>query len=215
MLPDLDAWDAWSPSTMSARLAGLTVPWCVAAGWALDLFLGRTTRAHGDLEIAIPAGSFAEVAPRFDDFEFFVPRSGLLFGLSDPQLRERALDPTGVDAFTAGHQTWARERATGKWRFDIFREPHDADTWVCRRDERIRRPYSELIEHTADGIPFLPPEIVLLFKAKNPRPKDEADFAVALPSLSAGRRQWLDDALALIYTDHPWRASLAAGTTQP
>jgi len=38
-------------------LAGVDVPWCVAAGWALDLFHGEVTREHEDLEIAVPAGS--------------------------------------------------------------------------------------------------------------------------------------------------------------
>ena len=33
---------------------GVTAPWCVAAGWALDLFRGEQTREHEDLEIAVP-----------------------------------------------------------------------------------------------------------------------------------------------------------------
>ena len=48
-----------------------------------------------------------------------------------------------------------REPATGLWRLDIFREPHDEDTWICRREESIRLPYAEVIEHTAARIPFL------------------------------------------------------------
>ena len=57
-----------------------------------------------------------------------------------------------------------------------MREPADGDTWICRRDERIRMPYDQVIERTADGIPYGRPEIVLLFKAKAARPKDDADF---------------------------------------
>lgn len=30
----------------------------MAAGWALDLFRGRRTRDHGDIEIAVPAAGF-------------------------------------------------------------------------------------------------------------------------------------------------------------
>ncbi|MGH3130634.1 MAG: hypothetical protein ACRDNX_07440 [Gaiellaceae bacterium] len=51
--------------------------------------------------------------------------------------------------------------ATGLWRLDVFREPSDGDTWICRRDERIRLPYGEVIERTEDGIPYARPEIVL------------------------------------------------------
>jgi putative ABC transport system permease protein len=34
-------------------LQGLTCPWFVAGGWALDLFLGRVTRPHHDVDIAL------------------------------------------------------------------------------------------------------------------------------------------------------------------
>ena len=61
-----------------------------------------------------------------------------------------------------------------------MREPADGDTWICRRDERIRMPYDQVIERTADGIPYGRPEIVLLFKAKAARPKDVADFLAVL-----------------------------------
>ncbi|BBH69873.1 hypothetical protein ACTI_65580 [Actinoplanes sp. OR16] len=49
----------WTPREVADRLTGTTTPWCVAAGWALDLFRGRQTRPHGDIEIAIPADGAA------------------------------------------------------------------------------------------------------------------------------------------------------------
>jgi hypothetical protein len=195
VIPDLDAWDAWHPRTIADRLAGVDLPWCVAAGWALDLFRATQTRYHADVEIAVPAARFETIAARFNDCDFYVAHDGLVL-------------PASADTMRTSHQTWAREKTTGKWRFDVFREPHDNDIWICRRDPHIRRPYHEIIEHTSDGIPYLAPEIVLLFKAKNPRDKDEADFAGALPSLDDTRRQWLDDALALIHPTHPWRSTL-------
>jgi hypothetical protein len=67
---------------------------------------------------------------------------------------------------------------------------------------------SRLGRQTADGIPYLAPEIQLLFKAKGRRPKDEQDFAIALPLLDEGSRVWLKDALILTFTDHPWIAQL-------
>jgi hypothetical protein len=44
--PHVDAWDTWHPRVVAERLAGLTAPWYVAAGWAIDLFRGGPTRAH-------------------------------------------------------------------------------------------------------------------------------------------------------------------------
>jgi hypothetical protein len=181
---------------MADRLAGLDLPWYVAAGWALDLFRGAQTREHGDIEIGLPASRFAEVAARFDDVDFYVPDDGSL----------RAATAETLDA---GHQTWAWDRAAGRWRFDVFREPHDGDVWICRRDARIRRPFADIVERDADGIPFLAPEIVLLFKAKATREKDRADFAGVLPLLGADRRQRLDGWLALVHPTHPWRAALS------
>jgi hypothetical protein len=61
---------------------------------------------------------------------------------------------------------------------------------------------------THDGIPYLAPEIQLLYKAKASRPKDEADFARTLPALNKKSRQWLAQSLALIHPDHPWLTEL-------
>src|SRR5882724_11829263 len=132
MRPDAHPWDAWTPAEMAARLSGVTAPWYVAAGWAIDLFLGEVTRPHGDIEIGVPAGRFEEVATRFPDCDFHVPIDG-------------ELHPATPETMRAEFQTWAVERATGRWRFDVFREPHDGDTWLCRRDERLRRSYPDLI----------------------------------------------------------------------
>ncbi len=184
-------WDAWHPREVTDRLAGVDVPWCVAAGWALDLFRGGEPREHEDLEIAVPIGRFDEIRTALDGFAFDVVGSGHWWPLDDP-------------AFEVMHQTWVREPETGVYRLDIFREPHDGDTWICRRDDRIRFPYDRIIERTSDGIPYLVPEIVLLFKAKHERPKDEADFAGALPLLSPARRAWLAEALARVHPGHRW-----------
>ncbi|WP_319463458.1 nucleotidyltransferase domain-containing protein [Micromonospora sp. RTP1Z1] len=195
MAPHLDAWDPWLPQVIAERLAGLDVPWGVAGGWALDLFHGRRTRHHGDTEIAVPADRFAEVAARFPDCDFHVAGGGQVAPLSPESLR-------------AHHQTWAWQRGAAVWRFDVFREPHDGDTWICRRDPRLRRPYAELIRHDPGGIPYLCPEVVLLFKAKAERDKDRVDFDATVPLLSSDERRWLDAALALVHPDHPWRDRL-------
>jgi hypothetical protein len=197
--PDLTLWDAWRPEQAAALLAGVQAPWYVAAGWALELFLGEQRREHEDLEIAVPRERFAEIAERLSAFELFVPDSDL----TDPGLVwPFARAPKALDGH---HQTWVREPATGRWRLDVFREPSDGDTWICRRDARIRLPYSDVIEWTDAGIPYARPEIVLLFKAKHDdRAKDEADLAAALPRLEPARRRWLTDALRLVHAGHPW-----------
>lgn len=93
-------------------------------------------------------------------------------------------------------------------RLDIFREPHDGDLWVCRRDESLRLPYSEIIRRTDDGIPYQVPEWALLFKAKHLRPKDQADFDATLPHLTAHQRDTLRRLLTRIHPGHPWIAAV-------
>ena len=66
-----------------------------------------------------------------------------------------------------------------------------------------------VIERTRDGIPYARPEVVLLFKAKAARPKDDGDLAAVLPHLELERRRWLAEALELIHPGHRWFAHLA------
>ncbi|RPK58206.1 hypothetical protein EES43_20025 [Streptomyces sp. ADI96-02] len=108
----------------------------------------------------------------------------------------------------AVHQTWVRDPATGKCLLDVFREPHDGDVWICRRDEGIRLPYSEIIHHTQDGIPYLAPELVLLFKAKHARRKDRTDFDATVGRMTPAQRETLAELLDRVHPGHPWTADL-------
>lgn len=179
--PDLAKWDAWRPEQVKRLLARVEAPWYVAAGWAIDLFLGAERREHEDLEIAVPSDRFGEVVAALAGFELFVVGHRLATPLAQ-----------AGDLLDTYHQTWVLERATGVWRLDVFREPSDRDTWICRRDETIRLPYDQLIERTGDGIPYGRPEVILLFKAKHAhRSKDKGDLAAVLPRLEPERRRWL------------------------
>ncbi|MDX6453160.1 MAG: hypothetical protein QOH16_3209 [Gaiellaceae bacterium] len=198
MHPDDAAWAAWTPQEAALRLAGVEAPWAIAGGWAIDLFLSRERRAHEDLEIGVPAGRFGEIAGALGELEFHV----VARGVAAPVAEARELMKTV-------HQTWGLDRAANVWRIDVFREPHDGDHWVARRDESIRLPYDELIEHTADGIPYERPEVVLLFKAKHSRPKDEADLAAVLPHLNVERRRLLARWIEQVHPGHFWLPDLA------
>jgi hypothetical protein len=190
--------DCYTPGEVAQRLSGTTVPWYVAAGWALDLFRGEQSREHHDIEIGVPAGRFPEIRAFFPEPEFAFDAVG------SSRIWESATQPV----LDATHQTWLREPGSGRYLLDVFREPHDGDTWICRRDETIRLPYAEIIQYTADRIPYLIPELVLLFKAKQRRPKDQADFDGILPLLTSDQRRTLSTLLRRVHPAHTWLDAL-------
>ena len=198
---DAAEWRPFRPDEAARRLAGLDVPWAVAAGWAIDLFVGRERREHEDLEIAIPAASLPEFVDALAGFEIYavrVPGRGIFTPLAEagPGLAET-------------HQTWVRDPESGDWRLDLFREPSTEETWICRRDESIRMPFSEAIRFTDVGIPYGRPEIVLLFKARHSaQEKNQADFAATLPRLGPEERDRLAGWLDLVHPGHEWIEAL-------
>ncbi|WP_305788235.1 nucleotidyltransferase domain-containing protein [Symbioplanes lichenis] len=82
----------WAPDQVAHHLAGVATPWCVAAGWALDLFRGRQTRSHGDIEIAIPAAGFPGIRSRFAGYSFDTVDSGRIWEDATPGQRATLAD---------------------------------------------------------------------------------------------------------------------------
>lgn len=197
MHPDSADWEPWRPMELAHAVAGVDVPWAIAAGWAIDLFLGRERREHEDLEITVPADRFREITAGLP---------GLAFHLVGPATAV-PVDEAG-DLRETHHQTCGLDRKANRSRVDLFREPSDGDTWICRRDECIRLSYGEVIEHTPDGIPYLRPELVVLFKAKGARSKDEGDLAAVLPRLDASRKQQLATWLEVVHPGYFWQPNL-------
>jgi hypothetical protein len=131
--PDVAAWDAGRPEEVAGLLAPVRAPWYVAAGWGIDLFLGYQRRPPANVEIAVPGDWFGEVAAALAGYELFV--------VGGPPGRTRPLATAG-DWLDACHQTWVRERATGRWRLDVFREPPGETTGRWSRvppESAIRR----------------------------------------------------------------------------
>jgi hypothetical protein len=82
------------------------------------------------------------------------------------------------------------------------RDP-STDEWVYRRDARVRLPLARTFRSAA-GIPYLAPEIVLLFKSRAPGAKDEADLQTALPHLDDASVQWLRNAIVTTGGEPRW-----------
>ena len=89
----------------------------------------------------------------------------------------------------------------------LLNESNDKE-WIFRRDKRITKPLSELYLTLNSGFKFLRPEVVLLYKSKNPRAKDEQDFQAAVNYLDFESKEWFSKALSICYPEHHWQKRL-------
>ena len=190
--PPLSAWRAWTPRELAARIGSAPITWYVVGGFGIDTWIGHATRAHDDLEIAVPRASFSALAAQLAPLAPHVVGEGEV----------RRLGPGGVHP-ASRHQTWMLDPETHTWRVDVMLDRGDDTTWVFRRDPTIQLPLGEAVVRR-DGIPVLCPQAILLYKAKLTRDKDEQDFEACLPRLDTPARSWLADCLRRTHPGHDW-----------
>jgi hypothetical protein len=191
-----------SLSDQLAHLDGLAVPWYVAGGWAIYCFVGRVTRDHQDVDLAISRDDQGAVHDHFPDREWsmIVPHPE---GLAN----QGTIEPwDGEPLALPVHQILADD-ADGN-RIEFLLNEIDDRVWRSRRHPGVTMPVAAMTLTSKEGVPYLAPEIVLLFKAKHMREWDEADFDTALPELDLGRRHWLYHALEGQEPGHPWMEPL-------
>lgn len=168
----------------------------IAGGWAVDLFLRRERRPHSDVDVLILA----------EDLEVF----GHTFGprgivVQDHQSGQRR-PWTGPDGLEPGRHTLS---VSGSPDVEVMIGLADGADWVFHRGRRARRALADITHVSEGGLPFVGPEIVLLFKARGLRDQDEQDFRDLAPRLSAEPREWLMPRLSPPGgADHPWLATL-------
>jgi hypothetical protein len=179
----------------AARMENFGAPWCVGGGWAADLYLGRATRPHADVDLVILRGDEGRLPAQLPGWTFRLAVGGRLIDW-DP--REPIRPPV--------HEIHARSPDGAALEFLL--NDHDDARWIYRRDPAVRCPLGEVIVRTGAGVPILCPAVVLLYKSKAPRQADEHDLHHLLPALPARQRRWLRDALAAAHPGHPWQALL-------
>jgi len=103
---------------------------------------------------------------------------------------------------------WCRPGRAHGWSLELMLDEADGDAWVYRRLPTIRMPLARAVRHTAAGIPYLTPEIQLLYKARRPRARDQDDFEGVLERLGADELVWLYDALSGVDPEQPWLTKL-------
>jgi hypothetical protein len=182
-------WRPLAPDEVKVLLEGAPFHWWIAGGCAIENFVGRSFRSHGDIDVLILRKDRALARAWLADWDCWV---------ADP--------PGSLRPWRAGEalplsvsDIWCRRRCGDPWRFQLMLDDSDEVYWRSRRDPRVSKPISELGWNDADGIPFLVPEVQLFYKAKAPRPKDAADFVATLPLLSHRQKNLLKNAIVAAY----------------
>jgi hypothetical protein len=188
-------WEPLSPSAVAGELEGLPCRWWIAGGWAIDLHLGRQSRAHSDVDVLLL---------RSDQLAFQQHLAGWDLHAADPP---GALRPWAEGELLSSeiHDVWCRRSPASPWALQLMIDDTEDDQWVYRRDASISRPVAELdgpASNTERRV--LSPDIQLLYKSNEPRAKDEADFQAVLEGLDASQRGWLGESLAVTSPGHPW-----------
>jgi len=195
---DLGEWRAVRPHQAARWFSSVNIPWWIAGGWALDLFLGRETRPHQDLDVGLLRRNVLDMLRLLPAWEFFEAQNGVLTRLG-------VGDAPALDV----HSLWGRPVGTDLWMLELLLDESEDDDWVFRRQPAIRRAHGTIVRRSPEQIPYLAPEIQLLYKAKCPRLRDRADFGRTAPSLDSASRAWLLDALVWLDPEHEWIPAIA------
>ena len=187
---------------VAEALGNLRAPFYFAGGWAIDLHLGRVTREHHDIDAlvmrrdhlllhkALKQFSLKKIIPHPDGMP---PNRGTIVEWRPGDKLE--LPVHQINAYRAGESEPA---------FQVMLAESRGSDWIFRRNPDVSMPLSRMGFHPLWGLPYLAPEIVLLFKAKHLEARDQIDFDQALPALSADARRWLRDAIENTHPGHEW-----------
>jgi hypothetical protein len=201
LLPRANAWwvaeHGFSPvEAVAAELAGFERPWHIASGWAIDLFLGQVNRVHHDVDVEIARDDQLALRAHLEarGWKFVTPYEGRL-----------ELWPPHTRLEGARHQAHAHRDGAF---IDCLFTGITSGVWYYRRQPDVVRLMARAELRTSSGVPYLAPELALLYKSKNTsrheRSRDQGDFERACPRLEPERRAWLRWALTATSPGHPW-----------
>lgn len=209
-------------------LRGFDPLWFLCGGWAVDAWLGRHTRDHGDVDIAVF---------HHDQRAIYEHLSGWALVGHDPNVPDDTTEPWSgrrldlpahihvpVHGGPLATSTTARHTA---FEFEFLLNELSDQDWVLNQETNIRVPLDRCAQQSVWGLPTVVPEVLLFYKAGGdltraeiqahggvvrPRARDEQDFHALLPTLTETQRSWLGQSIASILPEHAWLTHLASAT---
>src|SRR4051812_41298210 len=120
------------PRAAATAMIGFDHPWCIAGGWAIDLMVGRATREHKDVEIALFREDQHLLRSFLQDWEFFIAVNQQFASWPEEKMLNLPL-----------HELHATSPAGAKLEFLL--NERDAIDWIYRREFSVRRPIEKTI----------------------------------------------------------------------
>lgn len=191
-------------------MSSYPAPWALCGGWAVDAWLGRRTREHGDVDIAVFVQDQAALLEHLGGWQLVVHDASFSSDTNEPWQGRPLELPAHIHARRDTGEDLPEQRPLlpdQGFVLDIQFNDRSGDDWILSRESRISVPLRRCVQRLASGPPAVVPEVLLFFKAQDLRRRDKLDFQTLLPHLSAKQRQWLRDALAR--GGHPWLSQLA------
>ena len=205
------------------RLAGVMAtyprPWALCGGWAIDAWLGRTSREHGDVDLSVFTDDCRQLFDHLAGWQM-IAHTSVVDDASTALWDGRQLTvPSHIHArspLDAGPlpEDGICEPASGWW-LDIQIDASEHGQCVVRRDPLVALPLADAIRVSPWRIPAATLEVLLFFKAAQPRRRDWRDFVACLPHLDSAQVAWLRDAIARAFPEHPWIDALAWAEAMP
>ena len=195
-------------SRVTELMSGFAPTWALCGGWAVDAWLGRESRDHVDVDIAV-----------FDDDQGAILNhmavGWSLIGHDDTVADDSEESWDGRQLFLPAH---IHARAQDGFELEFHLNERRNGTWVFSRQPGVSMPLHECVRQSSWGISTVVPEVILYYKALPPgwrgsrpelRPHDHSDFSMLLPVLSNSQREWIRHAISQIDPEHSWLAQLA------
>jgi hypothetical protein len=198
----VEEWMSHPPATrdgldaVALLMADFPHPWFFCGGWAIDLFLGRPMRVHQDVDIGIFRADQQVMQA------YLLARGWDLAVAADGVL---APWKRGVWLDLPLHTIWCRNLNHEPVFLEVLLNEGDPVQFRFRRNPTLTSVGTEAIHYTVDGLPYLAPEIALLYKSAHVEEvNNQSDFDHALPRLTTEQRAWLRHGLCVLYERHPW-----------
>jgi len=166
-------------------------PWFFAGGWAIDLFMEKENRQHCDVEIAIFREDQFHLKEYLKGWEFNKVVNGKFHPWENGFLKLPI------------HELYAINSYSG-CELEILLNEKEENEWRFRRDLEVTLPIESVWSYTDDGIPYLNPGIVLLYKTKDARKKDFQDFIAVKDYLGDNEKRWLQNIIKIQCPGHKW-----------